>query len=149
GRTASAVRSRARMLGVKSSVCRRWTNGEVALLKSVLQAGSLSEAARAIGRSLPAVRAKALTLGLHPVRRSAWTAEQQALLVDGYRCGVPVAETAAAIGRTQAACRMMASRLGVRMCREKEPAGPVDGDVPAELLMRQVPCGAGAVEGGR
>jgi hypothetical protein len=124
GRSTMAVRQRALLLGLRrpsgrAIAGRPWTADDLAQLRQRWLAGEpAADIAAALDRTSKAIRMKARKLAL-PRRQSGgggrprWTAPERDHLRRQWQAGIPVAEIAAALGRTSKAIREAARRLGL------------------------------------
>ena len=130
GRSLSAVHCRAQNLGVGCRTVRAWTEEETARLKALASSKTIVELARMLGRTAKGIEGKLHELRLRSLPESSapaeWTPEQLDLLRGLYVKGEPLASISSLLGRTQAACRLQASRLGIR----RSPPGSKDAAPP-------------------
>ena len=126
GRSVRAVHSRARDLGVQKRQIRAWTDEEVSRLRELAAVKTPVELARMLGRTARSVEWKLYELRLRALPEASapvdWTQDQLDLLRALYVKGEPLASISSLLGRTKAACRLQASKLGIRRSPPKPGA---------------------------
>ena len=118
GRTALAVATRARLLGLHSGVF--WKAEEIEFLRANPGMGA-AEAARTLGKTLHAVNHKRRSLGMaRRQERKEWSAGDRALLSDLTRDGATARDIAAKMNRTKTSVQNMQRNLGLGVPRSEK-----------------------------
>ena len=91
--------------------CRRWTETEDRLIRLSYGRAPTRRIAKALGRSMCAVKNRASLIGAAGRCFPPWTEADIDALARGRAEGVPVRVTAAEIGRTRDACSLMIRNL--------------------------------------
>lgn len=148
GRTDVATRQRLRHLGIRwyrpSPSSAFWTEREIATLRSLYDRLSVRDIATKLGRSEPAVTAKAQSLGLSPRH---WLPHDDALLRELYG-NVPNREIEQRLGRTRHAVITRINALGLARAkhdaklfydkRHDKTLRKLYGTIPDEELAKRV-----------
>lgn len=138
GRTAMAVGTRARQMGLHSDVF--WKDGEIEFLKAN-PGMDAAEAARTLGKTLHAVHHKRRALGMtRRQKRKKWTGAEKALLSELTRDGKAAKDIAARMGRTTTSVQNMQRIMGLASPRPARALQPGE-----ERFLRENP-GMPAVE---
>ena len=105
----------------KRGLGRKWTADETILLKELYPVRPTAEVAKALGRTIPAVKQRAYMLGLKTKTwcDKLWTAEELELLRELYPNCKSTREVAEKIGRPWGSVRQIASNLGLTKRRNQ------------------------------
>ena len=117
GRSAEAIKLRARHLGVAMRGRRRWTMADDAQLRSLYGTTTAADIAAVLGRTENAVVERARILGIAMERRP-WTPADDCTLRALYAISTAAA-IAPGLGRTEAAVTARAAKIGARKYRRR------------------------------